>query len=449
MKRLLALLLIFTATASFASSDPIADTRRILAGTVTTKKIQNEYLSGARDGTAAFKGALAAYKAVRAAEAPPAPPQPPKTCWDGSTIPATQSCPPPPPPVVAPVQDPAIPTTGLPSIASNFAVASHLYDVPLTNPIDNDVVGAFRFVCNAGQLLYDDPLVYPGQPGKSHLHQFFGNTAANANSTYATLRTSGDSTCMNILNRSAYWMPAMLNGRGQVVRPDYVTIYYKRFPKDSPYCTSMGKACVDLPRNLRYIFGYDMLTMSDPNPGAAYFTCDGANRSEDLIEIAKFCPNGKHVGAALSAPECWDGKNLDSANHQNHMATPSYGSWGYLKCPDTHPYIVPHFSMVAWFTVDDTLDKSGAWQAGVTKTWSLSSDDHNGDGIPDHKPGSTLHADWWGAWDDPTMKLWTDNCINRKLSCNSGDLGNGKAMTMYPGFSWTANPRLVATPARP
>jgi hypothetical protein len=75
----------------------------------------------------------------------------------------------------------------------------------------SDPVGAFRMFCAAGQLLKDDPLVYPGQPGVSHLHQFFGNTGANANSNYTSFRTSGGTTCgqsSTPINRSAYWMPA-------------------------------------------------------------------------------------------------------------------------------------------------------------------------------------------------------------------------------------------------
>jgi hypothetical protein len=53
-----------------ASTDPVKDVRQIMAGTVTTPSIKNAYLSGAKDGTAAFQGALAEYKAVRAAELP-------------------------------------------------------------------------------------------------------------------------------------------------------------------------------------------------------------------------------------------------------------------------------------------------------------------------------------------------------------------------------------------
>lgn len=71
---LLAAALGFVPIPALASTDPVKDTRQIMAGTVTTAKVKNEYLSGARDGTAPFQGALAAYKAVRAAEQPaPAP----------------------------------------------------------------------------------------------------------------------------------------------------------------------------------------------------------------------------------------------------------------------------------------------------------------------------------------------------------------------------------------
>ncbi|RYF04348.1 MAG: DUF1996 domain-containing protein, partial [Oxalobacteraceae bacterium] len=138
----------------------------------------------------------------------------------------------------------------LPAIASNFDVNQYLVpswgrgDIPASGA--PDVVGAFRFICNPGQLLADDPIVYPGQPGRSHLHQFFGNTAANANSSYASLRTSGESTCNNMLNRSAYWIPAMMNGRGKVVRPDYISIYYKRRAVNDPECLRMAaKGCRD------------------------------------------------------------------------------------------------------------------------------------------------------------------------------------------------------------
>jgi len=336
------------------------------------------------------------------------------------------------------------------SIPSNFDVSQQLVAAWGTGAVPSsgapDVVGAFRFICTPSHEAKDDPIVFPGQPGRSHLHQFFGNSLADANSTYRSLRTSGDSTCTNALNRSAYWMPAMLNGKNGVVRPDYVSIYYKRRPASDPECQRMGKACVDLPRGLRFVFGYDMINGTPPT-GAGYYNCQGPTAEPghypDLIEAGKHCGVGNQIGAVINAPNCWDGKNLDSADHRSHVAYTSYGDWGYEKCPADHPYVIPTFTMGAWYTVDSDLNRSGSWDGG-TSGWHLASDEMPG--MATMRPGSTFHADWFGAWDDEVMKMWMDNCINKLLNCSGGDLGNGRQMKMFDAFAWTSNPHVVALP---
>src|SRR4051812_34224441 len=192
----------------------------------------------------------------------------------------------------------------------------------IPNSAAPDVVGAFRFICTAGQVLADDPIVFPGQPGKSHLHQFYGNEDANAFSTFASLRSGGTSTCNrgpHAANRSAYWMPAMLDGSGQVVKPEFVSIYYKRRPASDPKCrgfrTFAGEGtCVGIPNGLKFIFGYDMLTGKSPT-GSLWFNCQGAGARSghyrNLAEVAANCPIGSKLGAVIVAPQCWDGKNLD------------------------------------------------------------------------------------------------------------------------------------------
>ena len=341
----------------------------------------------------------------------------------------------------------------LPSIRSNFDINSELVpswgtgDVPPSAA--PDVVGAFRFVCSAGQISFDDPIVYPGQPGKSHLHQFFGNTGADASSSYESLRTTGDSTYTSRLNRSAYWMPAMLNGKGSVVVPDFVGIYYKRRPKTDPLCAKIGKACVDLPRGLRFIFGFDMLNRKSQSTGGGYFNCQGPGsipgHYPSIVDAAKNCPIGAQLGAVISAPECWDGKNLDSANHRSHVAYSAYNGQNYAQCPATHPYVIPTFTLGAWYSVDADLDRSGKWN-GSFDSWHLSSD--NMPGMP-MKPGTSFHTDCFGAWDDDVMQIWTDNCVNKLLNCSGGDLGNGQQMKMFNGFRWVANPHLVDPPPAP
>lgn len=345
-------------------------------------------------------------------------------------------------PTTSPTPSPSL--LGEATIASNFDYNSELVPTggngaipPSASP---DVVGAFRFICNAGQVLRDDPIVYPGQPGKSHLHQFYGNTGANASSTYNSLRTSGQSTCMSPLNRSAYWMPAMLDGAGNVVRPDFVSIYYKRRPKSDPKCSlSSGDPqaqgnCVNLPNGLKFIFGYDMLTGKSPT-GFLWYNCQGPGsvpgKYKTLPEAAKNCPAGAQLGAVIEAPDCWDGKNLDSANHRDHVAYASYGDWGYFKCPSTHPYVIPTFTLGAWFTSDSNVGN-----------WRLSSDEM----LPSLPRGTTFHADFWMAWDPTVHQMWEDNCLDKKLNCSAGDLGNGWQMKQFAGFTWNANPRLVPVP---
>ncbi|MEA3058359.1 MAG: hypothetical protein QOF34_1174, partial [Sphingomonadales bacterium] len=177
-------------------------------------------------------------------------------------------------------------------IASNVDVNLGLQPMSGTGAIPPsaapDVVGAFRFICTAGQVLPDDPIVYPGQPGKSHLHQFYGNETADASSTYASLRARGTSTCNHgpfPANRSAYWMPAVLDGAGNVVKPAFVAIYYKRRPADDPKCSlSSGDSraegnCVPIPNGIKFIFGYDMLTHKSPT-GALWFNCQGPSAVE-------------------------------------------------------------------------------------------------------------------------------------------------------------------------
>jgi hypothetical protein len=277
----------------------------------------------------------------------------------------------------------------------------------------------------------------PGPAGKAHLHQFFGNTAANAHSTYESLRTTGESTCNSPLNRSAYWMPAMMNGKGQVVRPDYVSIYYKRFPRSSPECDPASAVavgiCRTLPRGLRMVFGFNMATGKYDNdrrwPAAAYYTCDGATARaghyNTITEAAANCPSAPNpdgsynkLGAVISAPECWDGKNLDSPDHRSHMSYAQLDATSKYRCPSTHPYLLPSFTMSVAYTVD--ANKDG---------WHLSSDVMPG--MPAMPAGSTFHADWFGAWDDQIMQIWTEHCIDKLLNCSGADLGNGKQMKMF------------------
>lgn len=57
--------------------------------------------------------------------------------------------------------------------------------------------------------------------------------------------------------------------------------------------------------------------------------------TKDYIDA--YCPDG--IRAELAFPSCWDGENLDSDDHQSHVAYPSLVITG--DCPDTHPVRLP------------------------------------------------------------------------------------------------------------
>lgn len=342
----------------------------------------------------------------------------------------------PPPPAAAVA---AATLLGEAAIADNFDVNNWLAPSP---PADTspDPVGAFRFTCLPGHLSKNDPIVYPGQKGASHLHQFFGNTDTDESSTYASLRTKGGSTCTRSTGespqRSAYWAPAMLDGVGNAVKPDIISTYYKAIPNTNPACglpdaTHLGY-CTALPNGLRFIFGYNMRDGSggptDINSADQWtmgFDCVartdmGLSRTGNKHSIAEIVASGKcevgdYLRAYLIVPDCWDGKNLDSPDHRSHM---SYAGGALIEgkraCMPSHPYMIPEIMVQLFYTVDENF---------VSGKWRLASDDAMG--VPPAQYGKTWHADYWEAW-SPTIKaLWESGCINRHLTCSIGQLGNG------------------------
>lgn len=308
--------------------------------------------------------------------------------------------------------------------------------------------GKYRFSCYASHELYDDPIVYPGQPGASHLHEFFGNRKANAKSTYESLRNSGDSSCGANLNRSAYWMPALLNGdETLVIRPDTIIVYYAGKMTNAAACKIGAKDCKPFPKGLRFVYGFNFTT---GDHGIARWSCvhkDGtaATPAMDIISISKNCLPGDQLEATLDGqPNCWDGVHLDTPDHRSHLAYGDYSDGsGIYKCPATHPYFVPSYTIKAFYTVDNSFDSTGTYTAGVTKTWHLSSDMMGKTKIP----GETLHADWFGAWDEQTMDRVMKGCIGLGRGGNNGDLCDGDRVPDALGTQ--APPRMVPLPGMP
>ena len=355
------------------------------------------------------------------------PPPQPVTCWDGSVVI---------PPAVCPIQPPPsgggdIPSNGLTGLTPIPSVDPALAVKPAAIPGSGapDVVGAFRLICGLAGYGRFDPKVYPNDTtGKSHGHQFYGNVSITPSSTYDSLRRNGLSGCsygQYPANRSAYWQPWLEDGNGNILQPNWVSLYYKRRPPTDPICNDPNNPsyqgdCTDMPTGMFYIFGYDFLTNTPPT-GNVDFICltpagvTSGGPFKNLTEAAASgkCLAGYKFMSRANGPPCWDGKFVDTTNHRSHVAYPSYGSWGYLKCGPLHPYVIPQVSVGSEWTIP-------AGSADLTK-WRFSSDHMR----PDLPPGTTFHVDFWFLWEPQITTNWHGNCIAKLLNCSAGNIGNG------------------------
>ncbi len=73
-----------------------------------------------------------------------------------------------------------------------------------------------------------------------------------------------------------------------------------------------------MPKFLRALTGDAKPISRGPANARATWTCSGfTDRLSDKYPI---CPAGQQVQRVQDFPGCWDGKNIDSTNHRDHVA---------------------------------------------------------------------------------------------------------------------------------
>jgi hypothetical protein len=232
--------------------------------------------------------------------------------------------------------------------------------------------------CTFSHMAMDDPIVYPRQPGASHDHSFVGNTTTSAFSTLRSLR-AGSTTCKRDGETAAYWMPTLLLN-GQMIAPAGATIYYRR------------KSLAPLrafPGGFKMIAG-NRLASSPQGMQITYWNCGAASAVPSSTEVPT-CPDTRRQSLRLHVnfPSCWDGRHLDSANHQSHMAYPVRGA-----CPASHPVAVPAISLIYRYPTT------------------------GGDGVTLSSGGRySAHADFFNAWRQQTLVSLVNSCLNALRHC--------------------------------
>ncbi|MFT6732443.1 MAG: hypothetical protein ACJAS9_000623 [Polaribacter sp.] len=304
--------------------------------------------------------------------------------------------------------------------------------------------GIFRVNCDFANSSYNDPIVFPGEEGAAHLHRFYGNTLVDHNTTDESLFTTGESTCQgNVLNLSAYWMPSvlapsfdpqtgqrLLDASGQ---PAWKAVSGITGDADESHELFYYVAAVSdlesiqpIPLGMRIIAGSHMgQPGQEQNTSIVRWHCqswDAADNDEVLLYTPGIpsCEAGDMVRQDIIFPSCWDGVNLDSANHKSHMAYPETIAPGETVCPASHPVALVRPSYHFGYRVSaDVYDPETLSSAN----WKLASDMYDAD--ESNNGGMSIHADWMNGWHPELMQMLLDNCLKQGLDCHDGNLANG------------------------
>ena len=301
------------------------------------------------------------------------------------------------------------------------------YDAYNEGLIDTTNSGYFRVKCEVSHFAFDDPIVHPNNPGRAHLHMFFGNTEANAYSTFESLLDTGTGTCNGEdLNRTSYWVPAMLDSEGNALIPDQIMVYYKN---DNFRLNGANELVEPFPDNLRIIAGNPAATSPQTDFTGAWqaqkaisFSCGPPYRSDDRKQalIPDCAGSGNQLEMQIAFPQCFNEADGTYLSDQSHMSYSENGYYG-AACPDSHPTDISSIMYRIFFDPSE--------YGGSLTNLHLSSDVKMDRILPG---GTTAHADWFGAWHPGAMDMWVDNCNNMQEDCETGLLDRSPAISLVP-----------------
>ncbi|KAK3694457.1 hypothetical protein B0T22DRAFT_506977 [Podospora appendiculata] len=306
-----------------------------------------------------------------------------------------------------------------------------------------------RFGCS--QVVIDrlDPLVNPGRVPSPHIHQIVGGNAFNA--TMPTGDVSASTTCTTCQfseDFSNYWTANLYfkarNGTYKRVTQGGSALQFgDKFSTQTGggilvyYVSAQPGKITAFKPGFRMLVG-DPTMRSRPDTKLKRQNCyrcytgpnfggdTGAPCQDSAVDTEAFpkkpCPGG--IRSNILFPTCWDGKNLDSPNHQDHVTYPTTGPANFLSlggsCPSTHPVRIPQLMLeVVWDTTK--FNNKADWPADGSQPFVLSTGDNTGLG---------QHADYVFGWKADSLQkaMDTSGCMGAKCgTLKTQSIDNAKA----------------------
>jgi hypothetical protein len=214
------------------------------------------------------------------------------------------------------------------------ASAKEYVDISKVSPKGNILAGgdfsggSYSFSCTlSDHHNSDNPIITPGKRnGAQHVHDYAGNDSTNATSDLQVLQESS-TTCTNGDQSPIFW-PVLrdLGGVGPDVGQDggsldgNVGSFVEPTSVDYTFHGHGTEKVTPMPVNMTMVTGAAKAASEGKGANAKY-TCSGfGNRMTDQYPI---CPQGSALQRVFDFPSCWDGKNLDSDNHTDHLQYPN------------------------------------------------------------------------------------------------------------------------------
>ncbi|KAK3684953.1 hypothetical protein B0T22DRAFT_204445 [Podospora appendiculata] len=291
------------------------------------------------------------------------------------------------------------------------------------------VTAFWRMECRGrAGLLRIDPLVSPGEVG-AHAHAVHGSSGFNEKATYDDLINGNCTSCAVTQDKSAYWAPGVYfrhsNGSYELVdQVGGMLAYYflnkdannpngkiTAFPKDfrmiagdslrrNYTIAGQGATQKDPEKSLWAALG--QTTQTDLSQRAIGYNCLNYDIAPEPSLYRHYLPEKGYLDAnckdgiriEIMFPSCWNGKDLDSTNHKDHVAYPDLVEDG--GCPQGFDVKLPGlFYETIWATND---------YKGVDGEFVIANGDVQGFGY---------HADFIMGWDDEAfLQSAVNTCTN-------------------------------------
>ncbi|GHA20767.1 hypothetical protein GCM10010303_33800 [Streptomyces purpurascens] len=195
---------------------------------------------------------------------------------------------------------------------------------------DGGSTGTFTTQCGTNEnenRNSDNVIVAPGvSNGAQHQHDYVGNQNNNAFASDEDL-ANGETTCQNQGDKSTYFWPVIRiqdgsddidagqpgggqdGNVGKIVEPAQAEL---------KFVGNRTSDVVAMPKALRIITGDAKAFTNGLNNANTSWSCTGF---EDRQSTDKYtiCPEGSSVVRTSNFQSCWDGQNIDSANHRTHV----------------------------------------------------------------------------------------------------------------------------------